>query len=634
MADPFFTGPREPGRTRSVQELTNASSQERTSNVPDMQVSQEEVTSLFDGFAFQINRATALIKELEKKRKNEFVPVDKDASRVQSAVRRRDQGSTGLQISFDLYKNMIDAQIKAARNVSFEIVGELSGELVTDAKKIDRYLKSGGKGLSTWEEFLLYADQWLILFMLDRLTTQFQCQQHKEVSVAKQPPGSEDPPILLRNAISVGAMMLILGMREQDILVALGEAGNALNIPPVDLLNRARRLEKSDLDRALTEMVGADDPSAIISYVENYISRHSEGYDDWIAYADLKRLREDASVTYIHAHEYSQAHSVLLDYSYQSVHQEPTVGFFGQLAGVRVTRPLTGPHYEALRNKLAGIDLGVSSIVGTMTYGFAMDVLCCLARFFGKQDIAILKKIRTLLRVMSSGINGNINTSMLSPLSLMDTVVQATLQKLIGFVEKIFDRAALDVNKWINGKSDKAWDALYECPLIGDLIAYIVDATARLRNVMFNMVTKYAGNISDVYQGMYRRWGSISDARRIGTVLRILDDVISTLESCSDYNNRNRDQPDPTPLPDPGDSPNLNNVNPHRLEIPPEVIEQFFSHTGFISRGDGLHPIPPVNHTITTADDINNVRNFRTLCYGILPEALLNQIEQSDEAKS
>lgn len=631
MADNFFFhGPAPFKRDRSLTESTLISSQIRVDETNERPpITDESLRELFDGFAFQINRATALIKEIEKQRRNNFVPVDVDATRARAAVRRQDQGADGSQISFDLYKAMIDAQIKASRNVSYEIVGELSGELLTDSKKIERYMKNGGKGLSTWEEFLLYADQWLILFLLDRLTTQFQCQQHKECTVGKTPVGTEDPAILQRNAISVAAMLLILGMREQDVLVALDRAGNALNIPPVDLLNRARRLERTDLEEALTSMVGADDPATIIAYTENYISRHPEGYDDWLAYGDLKRLREDAAVTYVHAHEYSREHAVLLEYSSKSVDRQPDIGFFGQLAGLKVVRPMTGNHLEALTSKLAGIDLGISSIAGSLTFSFAMDFLCCIARFFGKQDIKLLKKIRSLLRVAYAGVTGSINTSMLQPTDILATATQAILQRMINFIEEMFDKVVGDITKWVDGKSDEVWGNLFECPLIADLIGYITDAISRLRSVMFNVISKYAGNISSTYQGMFRRWGSVADARRLSTILNILDAIINTIEACAPMG---PGEDGPTNIPDPGDDPALGGLGPKRLDIPPDLVEQFFAHTDFISRGDALHPIPPVNKVLTTAEDVTNVRNFRELCLGIMPDSLLQQLDSSSEA--
>ncbi len=612
MHDPFYRGPVQPEKDRNLREapLPQAPTQE----VPDGTITEEDLRLLFDGFANQYNRATALQIAVEKEAIKLTVPVDPDAVQVGNAVRRRDQASDGSFITFDLFKDMIEFQIDSARKVSFEIVGELSGDLITDANKINRYIKSGGGGLSAWEEFLLVADQWLILFMLDRLTTQFQCVQHKETCAAKEPPGTEDPPIAVRQALSAAAMMLLMGMRKDHVLLA-SQRANALNIPPVDLINRAQRLELDDVDRALVEAVGASDHILIVDYVQNYIARHPEGYDMWIAYTDLRRLREDASITYIHAREYSKDHATLLDYSYKSVHKEPAIGFFGQLAGVRTQTTMSGAHFETLRSKLGGIDLAISSIGQTLTSGIALDVICCIARFFGKQDIKFLKKIRHLLQVARAAMTGALAQGMLDANGILDWIVQAILQQLVTFVEKIFDKAALDVNKWFNGKSDDAWMALYECPLIEDLISYIVQAIARLRTVMFNMVNKYLGNISIRYDNMSLRWGTMYDMRRLNTIINIIDRVISEIEFCARDDGNNTQ--DPVPLPGPGEDPSIGALAPKKLIIDPVLEARLFANSSPISRGEGLRPIPPMNHTLSTAEEAVTVSNFMSICHGI-----------------
>jgi hypothetical protein len=623
--DPFYTGPKDPIRQRELREDPLPAPERLSEETINVQIVPEDVKVLFDGFGTQINRATALLIEVTKLAEKLTVPVDADAVQLRAAVRRRDPNSDGSVITFDLYKDMVEFTIKSGRGLSFEVIGEFSGELQTDANKINRHIKSGGKGLSSWEEFLLYADQWLILFMLNRLIDLFQTHEHKECTVAKDPPGVEDPPLQLRMALATAAIMLILGMQEKDVVLASTMAGDALNIPPTDLINRAKRLEKTDLDRALTEMVGASDHILITRYVETYIGQHPEGYESWFAYTDLKRLREDAKTTYVYAREYSAEHRMLMDYSYSSKHTQPTPGFFGQLAGVQVV--MTGSHYQVLTSKLAGIDLGITAIASTMTSQFAMDVLCCLARFFGRQGLKTLKKIRALLAVMANGMAGNLNLMLMEPWGVLDWVVSAVLQGAVHFVEGIFSKAIAGVSDWVDLRRPEQWEALYQCPLIADLLDFIIRAIARLRNIMFNMVNRYIGNVNWKYQGMFRRWGTIYENRRLRTIVGILDRVIQTIEICSDVKG---DGSDVIPPFDPGDDPTLEELSPPRLALPAEVVDQFFKNdTAFVPRGDGLRPFPPVNKTFTSADDSESVQNFRELCHGILPDSLIAAVNRS-----
>jgi hypothetical protein len=625
--DPFYSGPTSPSRERQLHEDPLPQAEQLNPEIFDQEITKENINTLFAGFGLQINRATALLIEVQKVAEKLSVPVDADAVQVRAAIRRRDPSSDGSSISFDLYKDMVEFTIKSGRGMSFEVLGEFSGELQTDANKINRFIKSGGKGLSSWEEFLLYADQWLILFLLNRLVDNFQTHEHKECTATKEPPGTEDPPLQARLALAIAALAFILGMQDDDIILASSLAGDALNVPPVDLLNRARKLERTDMDRVLIEAVGASDHILITRYVETYIGRHPEGYDSWIAYTDLKRLREDAKITYVHAREYSAEYRALLDYTYNSEHTIPTVGTFGQMAGVQVT--MTGLHYQVLTSKLAGIDLGISSIAGVLTSQFAMDLLCCLARFFGRQNLKTLKKIRALLAVASGGMHGLLNQSLLDPWSIMDWVVSGVLQGAVTFVEGVFSKAVNDVASWIDLRRPEQWEALYECPLIADLIDMIIRAVARLRNIMFNMVNRYIGNVNWRYQGMFRRWGTIYENRRLRTIVAILDKVIEAIELCSQF----PDGQPPTggdPPFDPENDPTLAEVAPKKLYIPPEIVEKFFKNdTGFIPRTPDLRPIPPVNHTFTTQRESDGTVNFQEICKGLVPESLLKAVEES-----
>jgi hypothetical protein len=627
LHDPFYTGPKDPSRQRALTEDPLPKPEQLNPEAFDTKIKAEDVKALFDGFGRQINRATALLVEVQKVAEKLSVPVDPDAVQVRAAVRRRDPTNDGSSISFDLYKDMVEFTIKSGRGMSFEVLGEFSGELQTDANKINRFIKSGGKGLSNWEEFLLYADQWIILFLLNRLVDNFQCHEHKECTATKQPAGTEDPPLQARLALAISALMFILGMQEDQVVLAASLAGDALNIPPADLLNRAKRLERTDLDRVLIDVAGASDHVLITRYVESYIGRHPEGYDSWIAYTDLKRLREDAKITYVYAREYSAEYRALLDYTYNAEHTIPTVGFFGQLAGA--TTAMSGLHFQVLTSKLAGIDLAITSIAGVLTSQFAFDLLCCLARFFGRQSLKTLKKIRALLAVALGGMYGLLNQSLLDPFSIMDWVVATVLQGAVTFVERVFAKAIGDIASWINIRSPDQWEALYECPLIFDLIDMIIRAIARLRNIMFNMVNRYIGNVNWRYQSMYRRWGTIYENRRLRVIIAILDRVIQAIELCGQFPDGRAPTAGEPPSFDPETDPTLADVAPKRLDIPPEIVERFFKNDiRFVPRGPDLRPIPPVNHTFTTAKEADGTINFRDLCRGIMPDSLLNLVEQ------
>lgn len=628
MSDPFAGAPSDPQIERELLEPSAIKPAPTQVEKDQKGPSDDQLKTLFDGYVYQINRATALLKAVTPEAQKLFVPVDIDAVAVREAVRRRDPGNDGSTITFDLYKDMIEFYIASGRKVSFEILGELTGDIGTDAIKIKKYVKSGGKGLSTLEEFLLYADKWLILFMLNRLMGQMQGQEHRECTAAKNPQGTEEGPIAARESLAAAALQLILGLEDKYVLFAT-QMINGDNAPPVDFIHKARATKVDDLSRAFIEAQGAQDHTLITNYADNYIARHAVGYDAWLAYRDLKNLREDAAITYVHAREYSKDHQLLMDYEYHGTHRDPGVGFFGRLAGVQVvTTPMTATHYNALATKLIGLDVGTSAIAGVLTSGFGADVLCCLARFLGRQDIKRLKKIRHMLAVSDSAMSGGLNSTM-DPLSLMDYIANGLIQQAVAYVERIFDQAVVDVQGWFLGKATKDWEALYECPLIMDLIDYIMQAIRRLQSIIQNMLSKYLGNITTTYQGIFRRWGSMYDMRRSATILAVLDRIIASIEVCADFADQPGDGGDSTP-PDPADDPGITTLGPKPLQLPPDVVERFFkTNTKPIPRGVGFRPIPIPGSTVTTEMTDTN-RNFREICRGIIPDTLLDAVADKE----
>lgn len=627
MTDPFAGAPADPTTERELVESVAPKPVQTQEQKDQLGPSDDQLKTLFDGFVYQINRATALLKTVEPEAQKLSVPVDIDAVQVREAIRRRAPGNDGSTIPFDLYKDMIEFYIQSGRKVSFEILGELTGDIGTDAQKIKKYVKSGGKGLSAMEEFLLYADKWLILFMLNRLIGQMQGQEHRECTAPKTPQGTEEGPIGVREQLAAAALMLILGLEDKHVIFAT-QMINGDRPPPVDFIHKARATKMDELGRAFIEAQGAQDHVLITGYADNYISRHPIGYESWMAYRDLKNMREDAAITYVHAREYSKDHQLLMDYEYKGKHTDPGVGFFGRLAGVQVmTTPMTAVHYNALATKLIGLDVGTSSIAQVLTSGIGADIICCLARFLSRQDVKRLKKIRHMLAVADAAMGGGLNSQM-DPLSLMDYITQALIQQAVTYVERIFDQAVLDVQDWFLAKDSKDWDALYECPLIMDLIDLVMQAIHRLKAIIHNMISKYLGNITANYQGIFRRWGSLYDMRRGGTILSVLDAIIANIEMCADFRDKPGDGGDSVP-PDPADDPGLTNLGPKPLHLPADVVERFFkTNQKPIPRGPGFRPIPPLGTVLTSTDMNDTNRNFRELCHGIIPDALLDAVAE------
>jgi len=634
--DAFYAGPSEPKPERQLRELP-LSQRPADSAPPEGIVTQQQVTDAFDALGYQINRATALIRSVEPRAKKLFIPVDRDATNVRQALRRRYEGSTGDQISFDMYKDMLDLRVKLARKMKFEIVGELTGDVLSDGVRIKRFMKTGGKGLSSWDEFLLGLEQFALWMLLNQLLGNFSSAEHQECTAAKEPPGTETGPIQMRQAIAIAAMMLILGLQEDHVMFAVQQPADALGVPPIDIINRARRLTKTDLHRELVDVIGASDPQAIIDYCDTYVANHPTGYEDWLAYRDLRIIRETSIITYYHAHQYSKEYSTLLDFTSESQHTTPlpSLGVSGILGvGPRATVAQVNPaeiamsqnHFDAIVNQIAGIDRSLSSIAGVLTSGFTLDVLCCIGRFLGKEDIARLRRLRSVLAVAQNLINKGVSLTLATPMNVLDIVVSALQQELITFVERYFDKVGNDVIGWVGGTDSQTWDDLFACPLIEDLLVNVVGAIGKLQDRLFHLVREFTGRAYDLHDGVYRRWGTMYDARRLQAIISILDRLISAIEACATDDAPGGDGTGNDP--NPGDDPTVYDGVPKPLQLPPEVIEKFFRNPNPVLRAEGSRPIPPVG-TISGPGDAVPAKNFRDICRGILTDELLDSIAKA-----
>jgi len=638
--DPFYKGPQEPRRHRELKEapFTNRPQDDSSKPGPE-EVTEGRLVDLFDGFAFQINRATALLSEVEPRAQKLQVPVDVDAVKVREALRRRQHDENF--ISFGLYKDLIDEKIKISRRMDFQIATELTGDTLTDGYKITKYLRTGGKGLSPWEEFLMNMESFAIWLLLNQLLGNFDAADKGATCAAKEPPGTETPVVALQRAGAYAAMLLIMGLQEDHIIFAVNKHNPNLGIPNTDFLNRARKLaESDDFSRVVNQMVGADDQETILRYADNYIGRNAVDYEMWLAYRDLLNMREDAKTMYIYSHQYSQEYSVMLDYSFEHQHTTPaqsSSGFPFLFTGQRQARvvnvgegdfiPPATIHfsqYTAMSNHLGAVDRGISAVAGVLTSGYAYDLLCCIARFMDAQSLEDLKKIAAVLEIAYTTLTGGINFYLADPTTILDWAVSGIQQALLEFVNRFFQDFIDDVMGFINRTPGTTWDLLFACPLIEDMITYILQVIARFQAKVNQLIQQYLGRTFSFYNSGYQRWGLVWDAKRLRTILAIINSLIDQIVRCGPLDDLTPPE-DGEPPAGPGEDPQLYEAVPRPLVLPPAMIEKFFSSPHNILREEGQRPIPAVGTIASSTDDVTTA-NFRDICRGILPDELLRAV--------
>lgn len=631
---PFDGAPDAPKRDRSllIQDLAA-----RQADTPLIEtVSEEGITKLFDSQAFVMNKATALLRELEPRLDKVYVPVDKFAVQVRRALGRK--GLDPDRIPFSLYKEMYITLEKRARSMKFEIVGDLTGDPLVDHQKITENIRSGGKGLSRWQEFLMTMEPWLLWFLLNQLTGQFQCQEHQEACAAKTPPGTEVGPISIRMAISMAAMMLIMGMQEEHVLFALKQPQYDVQMPGPELLDRARRLIESDgMHRDLKEIIGAADPYLIIQYCDNYVARHPEGYSEWLAFRDLRNIRREVSISHIYAHQYKSGRTrEIFDYKLDAFHQYPTQSPGGfptpfPKRGVTIVDPeslssMSAIHFRALTQQVSLGNRDITAIGGVLTSGFALDVLCCFSRFFLKSgDMKTLRKIRTLIAISQGAMTGGLTLPVVSPEGMMNWVMQQIYQEMIAHVQRAFDHQVLDVTGWLNSMDPELMEDLAYCPFILDLLNMINQAVNLLQSKLQAIISRFLGQIGTRSTGTIARWGTMYDIRRGSALLAMIDRILEVAEACAKLEEEGLD-PGEDPIPDPGEDETFYNGVPRPLKLPAEVVEKFFASSDPIERPDGGTPIPAVGTMVSMQEVSVTQDNYRRFCLGIMPDRVIDAI--------
>jgi len=337
---------------------------------------------------------------------------------------------------------------------------------------------------------------------------------------------------------------------------------------------------------------------------------------------------------------------MMLDYSAEWQHTTPgtnSSGFPFLFTGQRQARVVNvggGADYippvrmsfnqfQAHTNHLLALDRGISGIAGVLTSGYAYDLLCCIARFLGQEDIEHLKKIRAVLHVAYGALTGGIAFHLTTPGQLLDWAVSAIQQALIDFINKFFQGFVDDILGWLNDTDAHIWDLLFNCPLIEDMLTYILQVVSRFQTRIQELVEQYIGRTFDMYDSTNSAWGLVWDAKRLRTILAIINSLIDEIESCAPIDDLTPpDDGDVTP--GPGEDPAIFEAVPRPLILPDEVVEKFFSNPNPIQREQGQRPIPAVG-TIASSEDDVSAGNFRDICRGILPDELLRAVGVNDE---
>jgi hypothetical protein len=470
--------------------------------------------------------------------------------------------------------------------------------------------------------------------LLNQLLGNFSALDRGACTAAKTPMGTELGPITLQQAVAVAAMMMIMGMQRDHVMFAIEQPAQNLGIPPIDVINKARRMiENDDVSREVNKIVGAGDAQAIIDYADNYVSRNSSGYEDWMAFRDMRFIREEVVTIHVHAHQYSDYHGTLLEQQISSEHQTPeqftpiTAGLFSGARSTRVVHvtPLPAAQYGAMVTHLNGVDRSISTVAGVLTTGFEHDLLCCIARFLGHEDIARLRKLQGILAIARGILSNGINFWIATPGEVLDWAVYGIQQEILNWVNKYFDEFAEDILDFVNEHEDVTWDSLFACPLIEDLLVFSLDVVAQMRGKVMEYVEAFLSSTWTFHNAMYKRWGGVYDMRRLDTILAIISSLIDAIEACAEDD---EGSPEPPIIPNPGEDPTIFEAVPRPLKLPDAVIEKFFRSREPVKREEGQRPIPAVG-TMQSSTDALDTRNFRDVCRGILPNDLLQSLTRS-----
>ena len=167
----------------------------------------------------------------------------------------------------------------------------------------------------------------------------------------------------------------------------------------------------------------------------------------------------------------------------------------------------------------------------TFGFNYAADLLCCFFQWAGRLDTKTLKGLRALLQLLKTGLSYDFTDIINSIKDIINNIFRGLLlNQVMGMINQISQRLVDPIKRWINNPNP-AWQRIFICTPVDELInRFVVDAIEFVQNQLASLLRKFykkyeLKNIDFTLKGTL-----IGEQKHLGTLIQMLDTVISVLE--------------------------------------------------------------------------------------------------------
>jgi len=466
--------------------------------VPD-EVPETDPIAEFDGIKELIERAGAIVEDLEKAGAAFGVPIEEDYNEVRASHQRL--SGDGRFITFAEFRAAVDERSKGKADL---FKSAPTGNPFVDSRRVDRarlkrHIAPDKVGDNLFAQLLSFGSQGFILWAINGLLGAWKAPDTAKAVAGKIPPATELPAIFQQIVSSMIMMRFVNGVSEAaaeavvgadfvtagiDIKRAVGEAYRA---PPPD--SKSYEVYRASLAKA--------DHEIVLEHCLDYAAEHiGEGFEAWWAYLGAREIHEES----------------LRDYENGAPYRAGEI-------------KISDPVKETLQARVAGGHQTLDKIGGGLGRTLRPHETCCLLRSVATYDLDFLESLQAIIRLASSIYSQQIRESWSWYLQLANHPWNVISRQMMRGIDLIFDQMVDKISKGF-GIGEPLEGILRECTPMEELIDTAVLMLEYLERQFKEITSTVIDDLNEQTVSLGAGWDVTWQLRRGKELLRAIDALI------------------------------------------------------------------------------------------------------------
>lgn len=480
-----------------------------------------EIREIRDNYQKVAKKAQMIQQEAFKLAIVRNIPVPNTAPDVQVAVRRQDESSGGLFITFDLYRKSYEYLQRQSRVLNIGDLDSLTGDFSTDSRLIQSRVRERVDNI-TAETAQLLGDQILILFTLHMLMLGQNSSETAKQTAPKLYPGSEQPAHNLQWALSLAALLAQTNITQEQAKQAIEELGG---IPPTpDTAGANALLGKSRLFQGALLQKRDADYRLIVNFAHSFLDKQLDpGWDGWQLAPELREIESlcEESADLLSRYDRpgsttsNEAPANPLEQIAQMTGLGDTPGTNGAQARPEVVN-LYGTGLEMLNKQVD--QLGY--LLGT---DLSTDDLCCYLKWLTELGPEGAQAIKTGLSLAQnlSNVKFQIPELQYDQLPSLSTLIH---QEAMLLLQDLEDTIVEKISEWLRTDIDSKWVELFQqCGLIDITIEYLMQGIEAIEELLISKLEQYLSRLEARQQRHQKKLNKVGNQKNIRSINLVID---------------------------------------------------------------------------------------------------------------